>query len=44
LEFTESIESLLNNTNDLKGKQKENVENYAEHGLISKQPCYINFR
>ena len=29
-----SIENLLANTEDLKGKQKENVENFAEQGLI----------
>ena len=36
-----SIENLLENTADLKGKQKENVENFAEQGLISKQLATI---
>ena len=44
-----SIENLLENTADLKGKQKENVEKFAEQGLISKQlatiilDCPVNF-
>lgn len=36
-----SIENLLANTGDLKGKQKENVENFAEQGLISKKLATI---
>ena len=36
-----SIESLLENTQDLKGKQKENVENFAEQALVSKQLATI---
>ena len=36
-----SIENLLANTEDLKGKQKENIENFAEQGLISKQLATI---
>ena len=36
-----SIENLLKNTEDLKGKQKENVENFAEQGLLSKQLATI---
>ena len=36
-----SIESLLENTQDLKGKQKENVENFADQALISKQLATI---
>ena len=36
-----SIENLLANTEDLKGKQKENVENFAEQGLISKKLATI---
>ena len=32
-----SVENLLANKGDLKGKQKENVENFADQGLISKQ-------
>lgn len=36
-----SIEILLANTDKLKGKQKENVESYAEQGLISKKLATI---
>lgn len=36
-----SIENLIQNTDKLKGKQKENVENYAEQGLISKKLATI---
>ena len=36
-----SIENLLANTGDLKGKQKENVENFADQGLISKKLATI---
>ena len=36
-----SIENLLVNTEDLKGKQKENVENFADQGLISKKLATI---
>ena len=36
-----SIENLLVNTNDLKGKQKENVENFADQALLSKQLATI---
>lgn len=36
-----SIENLLVNTADLKGKQKENVENFADQGLISKKLATI---
>lgn len=36
-----SIENLLANTGDLKGKQKENLENFAEQGLISKKLATI---
>ncbi len=36
-----SIEVLLKNTDRLKGKQKENVENFAEQGLLSKQLATI---
>ena len=44
-----SIENLLQNTNDLKGKQKENVENFADQALLSKKlatiitDCDVNF-
>ena len=36
-----SVENLLANSADLKGKQKENVENYSEQALISKQLATI---
>ena len=36
-----SIEVLLENTEQLKGKQKENVENFAEQGLVSKELATI---
>jgi len=37
----DSIEELLKNTDDLKGKQKENIENFADQGLLSKQLATI---
>lgn len=37
-----SVEELLQNTDKLKGKQKENVENFAQQGLISKELATIN--
>ena len=36
-----SLEGLLENTDDLKGKQKENVTNFAEQGLMSKMLATI---
>lgn len=36
-----SLEGLLANTDKLKGKQKENVENYAEQGILSKKLATI---
>lgn len=36
-----SIEELLRNTDQLKGKQKENVENFAQQGLLSKELATI---
>ena len=36
-----SIEELLKNTDDLKGKQKENVINFGEQGLLSKKLATI---
>ena len=36
-----SIENLLKNTDKLKGKLKENVENFAEQALLSKQLATI---
>lgn len=38
----DTIENLLKNTDKLKGKQKENVENFAEQGLLSKELATIN--
>ncbi|ERM81341.1 DNA polymerase I [Rhodonellum psychrophilum GCM71 = DSM 17998] len=37
-----SVEELLKNTDKLKGKQKENVENFGEQGLLSKELATIN--
>jgi len=37
----DNIETLLKNTDDLKGKQKENVENFAEQALLSKELATI---
>lgn len=36
-----SMENLIQNSDQLKGKLKENVENYAEQGLISKKLATI---
>jgi DNA polymerase-1 len=36
-----SVEGLLQNTDKLKGKQKENVENFAQQGLLSKELATI---
>lgn len=36
-----SVEGLISHVDELKGKQKENVENYAEQGLLSKQLATI---
>lgn len=36
-----SVENLIANANDLKGKQKENVINFAEQGLLSKKLATI---
>lgn len=36
-----SVEGLLQNTEKLKGKQKENVENFAQQGLLSKELATI---
>lgn len=36
-----SIEKLIENSHELKGKQRENVENFAEQGLISKKLATI---
>ena len=37
-----SLEGLLENTDQLKGKQKENVETYADQGRMSKRLATIN--
>lgn len=37
-----SVEGLIANVGDLKGKQKENIENFAEQGLLSKELATIN--
>ena len=37
-----TIESLIENVNELKGKQKENVITYADQGLLSKRLVTIN--
>lgn len=37
-----SVENLLANTADLKGKQKENLENFADQALLSKRLATIN--
>lgn len=39
-----SLEGLLANTDKLKGKQKENVENFAQQGLLSKELATINIQ
>ncbi len=36
-----SVEEILNNTDKLKGKQRENVENFAKQGLLSKELATI---
>ncbi len=37
-----TVENLLNNTADLKGKMRENLETFREQGLLSKQLAIIN--
>ena len=37
----DSVENLLKNTDKLKGKQKENVENFSEQALLSKELATI---
>jgi DNA polymerase-1 len=36
-----TVEELIKNTADLKGKQKENVENFAQQGILSKELATI---
>lgn len=37
----DSVENLIENTDKLKGKQKENVENFSEQAILSKQLATI---
>ncbi|MEX2336663.1 MAG: DNA polymerase I, partial [Fulvivirga sp.] len=37
-----SVEGLVENVNKLKGKQKENVENFGQQGIMSKELATIN--
>ena len=37
-----SVENLINNVHELKGKQKENVENHKENALLSKKLATID--
>lgn len=37
-----SVENLIANSDQLKGKQKENVENFAEQGMMSKELATIH--
>ncbi len=37
-----SVENIIANSHELKGKQRENVEQYAEQGLMSKRLATIN--
>jgi DNA polymerase-1 len=37
-----SVEEIINHSHELKGKLKENVENFAEQGLMSKKLATIN--
>ena len=39
-----TIEGLLQNVDQLKGKQKENVENFAQQGLLSKELATIDIQ
>ena len=39
-----SVEEIIANTDQLKGKQKENVENFAEQGMLSKELATINLQ
>ncbi len=36
-----SVENIINNSHELKGKLRENIENFAEQGLISKKLATI---
>ena len=37
-----SVENIIANSHELKGKQRENVEQFAEQGLLSKKLATIN--
>jgi len=39
-----SMENIIANSHELKGKQKENIENFAEQGLISKKTSNYYFK
>ena len=39
-----SVEEIIANTDQLKGKQKENIENFAEQGMLSKDLATINLQ
>ena len=39
-----SVENLVANTDQLKGKLKENIETYGEQGILSKQLARINIK
>lgn len=41
LKSYDSVEGIIENVGDLKGKQKENIETYAEQGLLSKKLATI---
>ena len=41
LKLYDSVEGIIENSGELKGKQKENVENFAEQGLLSKKLATI---
>lgn len=42
LEEFDTVENLIRNADKLKGKQKENVENFSEQALLSKELATIN--
>ncbi len=42
LKLYKSVEGIIENTDQLKGKQKENVINFADQGRLSKQLATIN--
>ena len=41
LKLYDSVEGILEHVSELKGKQKENVENFAEQGILSKKLATI---